>query len=47
MAGQSSKQHAVVQGVSVHTVRSQVTSLMTKMECARQVDLVRKALLAP
>lgn len=47
MAGQSPKQHAVLQGVSVHTVRSQVTSLMTKMECARQVDLVRKALLAP
>lgn len=47
MAGQSSKQHAVLQGVSVHTVRSQVTSLMTKMACTRQVDLVRKALLAP
>ncbi|TSD56408.1 helix-turn-helix transcriptional regulator [Variovorax sp. KBS0712] len=47
MAGQSPKQHAVLQGVSVHTVRSQVTSLMTKMECTRQVDLVRKGLLAP
>jgi len=47
MAGQSPKQHAGSQGVSVHTVRSQVSSLMSKMECARQVDLVRKALLAP
>ncbi|MET3373770.1 DNA-binding CsgD family transcriptional regulator [Variovorax boronicumulans] len=47
VAGQSSKQHAGLQGVSVHTVRSQVTSLMTKMACTRQVDLVRKALLAP
>jgi len=47
MAGQSPKQHAGLQGVSVHTVRSQVTSLMTKMECTRQVDLVRKGLLAP
>ena len=47
MAGQSPKQHAGLQGVSVHTVRSQVTSLMTKMECTRQIDLVRKGLLAP
>lgn len=47
MAGQSPKQHAGAQGVSVHTVRSQVSSLMTKMECTRQVDLVRKGLLAP
>ncbi len=47
VAGQSSKQHAGLQGVSVHTVRSQVTSLMTKMACTRQFDLVRKALLAP
>ncbi|MFS2167024.1 helix-turn-helix transcriptional regulator [Variovorax sp. Varisp62] len=47
VAGQSPKQHAGAQGVSVHTVRSQVTSLMAKMDCTRQVDLVRKALLAP
>jgi DNA-binding CsgD family transcriptional regulator/PAS domain-containing protein len=46
MAGQSLKQHAGAHGVSVHTVRSQVNSLMTKMECRRQIDLVRKALLA-
>lgn len=46
MAGQSPKQHAGAQGVSVHTVRSQVTSLMAKMECTRQVDLVRKGLFA-
>lgn len=47
MAGQSPKQHAGAQGVSVHTVRSQVTSLMAKMGCTRQIDLVRKALLTP
>ncbi|WP_230558923.1 helix-turn-helix transcriptional regulator [Variovorax paradoxus] len=47
IAGQSPKQHAGAQGVSVHTVRSQVGSLMAKMGCTRQVDLVRKALLAP
>jgi DNA-binding CsgD family transcriptional regulator len=46
IAGQSPKQHAGAQGVSVHTVRSQVGSLMAKMGCTRQVDLVRKALLA-
>ena len=46
MAGQSPKQHAGAQGVSVHTVRSQVASLMAKMECTRQVDLVRKGLFA-
>lgn len=46
MAGQSSRQHACVQGVSVHTVRSQIGSLMSKMDCTRQVDLVRKGLLA-
>ncbi|MBD9662460.1 helix-turn-helix transcriptional regulator [Variovorax sp. VRV01] len=46
-AGQSPKQHAGAQGVSVHTVRSQLGSLMAKMGCTRQVDLVRKALLAP
>lgn len=46
IAGQSPKQHAGVQGVSVHTVRSQLGSLMAKMGCTRQVDLVRKGLLA-
>lgn len=47
MTGLSPKQHAGAQGVSLHTVRSQIGSLMAKMECTRQVDLVRKALLAP
>ncbi|MBT2334362.1 helix-turn-helix transcriptional regulator [Variovorax paradoxus] len=47
MAGQSPKQHAGAQGVSVHTVRSQVSSLMAKMGSTRQADLVRQALLAP
>ena len=46
VAGQSPKQHAGAQGVSVHTVRSQLGSLMAKMGCTRQVELVRKALLA-
>ena len=45
--GQSPKQHAGAKGVSVHTVRSQVSSLMAKMGCTRQAELVRKALLAP
>lgn len=46
MSGQSAKQHAGVQGVSVHTVRSQIGSLMAKMGCTRQVDLVRAAISA-
>ncbi|BEP37399.1 hypothetical protein GmRootV59_43700 [Variovorax sp. V59] len=46
IAGQSPKQHAGAQGVSVHTVRSQVGSLMAKMGCTRQAELVRKGLLA-
>jgi len=46
VAGQSPKQHAGAQGVSVHTVRSQLGSLMAKMGCTRQAELVRKGLLA-
>ena len=44
MAGQSAKQYALAQGVSVHTVRSQISALMRKMDCARQIDLVRRGL---
>ena len=39
--GQSPAEHAVVHGVSVHTVRKQIATLMDKMQCRRQVDLVR------
>jgi len=31
-------------GVSIHTVRKQVATMMVKMDCTRQVDLVRAAL---
>lgn len=31
-------------GVSIHTVRKQVATMMVKMDCTRQVDLVRVAL---
>jgi DNA-binding CsgD family transcriptional regulator len=32
-------------GVSVHTVCKQVATMMAKMDCTRQVELVRAALL--
>ena len=47
-SGQSIAEHARRHGSSAQTVRKQVAMLMAKMDCTRQVDLVRKALqLAP
>lgn len=46
MAGQSPKQHAQAQGLSIHTVRSQLSTLMGKMSCTRQAELVRLGLRA-
>ncbi|MBS0427522.1 MAG: helix-turn-helix transcriptional regulator [Proteobacteria bacterium] len=43
-SGRRAHEVAQAHGVSYHTVRSQITALMQKMDCARQVDLVRKAL---
>ncbi|WP_180288576.1 hypothetical protein [Variovorax sp. 54] len=45
--GPSPTQDAIFARRVGHTVRRQVTSLMTQMACARQVGLVRKALRAP
>ena len=44
IAGQSPKQYAEAQGVSINTVRKQIATLMEKVGCTRQVDLVRKGL---
>ena len=44
MAGQSPKQYAAAQDLSFHTVRSQIGSVMAKMDCKRQIDLVRMGL---
>lgn len=43
-SGTSVRNHAQSNGVSIHTVRKQVATLMMKMDCTRQVDLVRAAL---
>jgi DNA-binding CsgD family transcriptional regulator len=43
MSGKLLKEHACDQNVSIHTVRTQVASLKEKMNCTRQVDLVRLA----
>jgi len=43
-SGLSVSHYARNKGVSVHTVRKQVVTLMLKMDCTRQVDLVRTAL---
>ncbi|QIL72089.1 helix-turn-helix transcriptional regulator [Diaphorobacter sp. HDW4B] len=37
------KQYATRTGVSIHTVRKQITTVMRKMDCTRQVELVAKA----
>ncbi|SFP20890.1 regulatory protein, luxR family [Variovorax sp. PDC80] len=42
--GQTLKQHAAAQAVSINTVRTQLAALMDKMGCQRQIDLVRMAL---
>ena len=42
--GVSSNEYALHRGVSIHTVRKQVATMMVKMDCTRQVDLVRAAL---
>lgn len=44
IAGQSPRQYADGQGVSINTVRKQIATLMEKVGCTRQVDLVRKGL---
>ena len=38
------KQYALQHEVSIHTVRKQISMLMRKMDCSRQVELVSKAL---
>lgn len=42
--GETIKRHAQQRGVSNHTVRKQVATLMEKLGCSRQMDLVRRAL---
>lgn len=44
MAGQSPKQYATAQNLSCHMVHSQIGSAMAKMDCKRQVGLVRMGL---
>nr|WP_186329800.1 helix-turn-helix transcriptional regulator [Variovorax boronicumulans] len=41
--GLTPTEHAARQGVAISTVRTQIAVLMAKMDCSRQVDLVRKA----
>jgi len=43
-SGVSVSNYARNNGVSIHTVRKQVATLMLKMNCTRQIDLVRAAL---
>lgn len=43
MRGAAPKQYAIDNAVSYHTVRAQIASLMEKMECTRQTDLIGKA----
>lgn len=43
VAGQLPPAYAQLQGISINTVRKQISMLMEKMDCHRQVDLVRKA----
>lgn len=45
VAGQTAAAYAASAGVSVNTVRKQIAMLMTKMQCNRQSELVRKAIL--
>ncbi len=43
VAGEQPKRYAQRRGLSIHTVRTQICALKTKMDCRRQIDLVRKA----
>ncbi|WP_418126169.1 helix-turn-helix transcriptional regulator [Variovorax sp. 160MFSha2.1] len=43
-SGATASGYATHTGVSFHTVRKQIASMMLKMSCTRQVDLVRAAL---
>lgn len=43
-SGTAATEYAQRTGVSIHTVRKQVATLMQKMDCTRQVDLVLAAL---
>ncbi|MES2531118.1 MAG: helix-turn-helix transcriptional regulator [Pseudomonadota bacterium] len=42
VAGEQPKRYALRRSLSIHTVRTQICSLKTKMGCRRQIDLVRK-----
>lgn len=44
VAGQTAAQYATAAGVSVHTVRSQIATLMGKLQCSRQSQLVGRAI---
>lgn len=44
VAGQSPGAFAEKRGVSINTVRKQISTLMEKMDCHRQAELVTKAL---
>lgn len=44
VAGQPPAAFALQRGVSIHTVRKQISMLMEKMDCHRLVDLVRKGM---
>lgn len=43
--GKTAEEIAIIQFVSVNTVRNQIVSLLKKMNCDRQVDAIRLALL--
>ena len=45
VTGQTAAAYAASAGVSVNTVRKQIAMLMAKMQCNRQSELVRKAIL--
>ncbi len=44
MSGELPKQYAARTGLSVHTVRSHISSLLSKTGCRRQLDVVRMGL---
>jgi DNA-binding CsgD family transcriptional regulator len=44
MRGEVAKQYALREGVSIHTVRKQIATLLEKMNCTRQLELVQKAM---
>lgn len=46
VCGKIAKEYAGQEGVSIHTVRKQIATLMQKMNCSRQLELVQKAMTA-